>query len=895
MKLYKFLCIWMIWMGFCLASELNTENSLNENSHQIILKSSDLEEELSNLLVLSLDGSLNYIHFESGKKIWTHRFDSLLQYSISNSKQVEIVANPSTGELFELEINKETLKDEKWEREMKKLPFSISELVNLSPCRSSDGSLYIGSKKDIWTILDAKNGNVIKSLDSGGRLIDRQEICPHFNFNNSTIHIGYTHYNIVKYAASDLSPLWNITFIDYTSHSVLSLQNNFNQMYISSVSNGCLMAINPYTQKKLWTIDSSSPIISVFSHLNQNHFVHKTIYPISSATMQEIERITDISVVIDDVLNSENIRKIIYVGTFKATMYILEVMTSIYDNENQFLLPDRSKFDKKSKFFGYYLDYISVTPMELIEDWKRLERFINSDINKKTNDSIHQIASLFNFPIAIYEDGKIILSFGGIVVIFTFILGLFIIFSFSRRYRPKKPNPVVSGTAINLSGSSTVNAQEMLTEATVNVGCLSFYPDVILGRGCNGTIVYKGTFDGKDVAVKRVIPECTKLANREINLLKNSDLHRNVIRYHCTQTSYQFHYIALELCIGTLKDYVNKGFLMSQDAKIDAWGQIVEGMIHLHSLNIVHRDIKPQNILVKDNKESKLRFVISDFGLCKQILPHKQSFSLQSGPTGTIGWVAPEMLHPDKSKKVTKAVDIFSLGCLLYFILSNGKHPYGPPLHRMSNIANDLYKFYELDLILDCVSIHAVKSLLQQDPGLRPHIQGVKKHPLLWSCKMKLDFLMDSSDRIERNNNSKTNGDIEKDAIKVVGTDWRLKLSVSLQNDLRKFRTYQGNSVKDLLRAIRNKRHHYMHLNEQLRLSLGKIPNEFLNYFLNRFPLLLIHVYEFMKFASSESIFSIYYDENSVNCIKLLSNVDKIKQSKCDKFYESIQQKNKYI
>jgi serine/threonine-protein kinase/endoribonuclease IRE1 len=193
----------------------------------------------------------------------------------------------------------------------------------------------------------------------------------------------------------------------------------------------------------------------------------------------------------------------------------------------------------------------------------------------------------------------------------------------------------------------------------VSVGKIAFSPTSVLGKGCEGTFVFKGKFEGRECAVKRILPECFAFADREVDLLKESDQHPNVIRYFCTESDGQFRYIALELCEATLSDWIEGKFVSESIDPIRILQEATDGLAYLHALQIVHRDIKPANVLlcVAPNS-SQVKTMISDFGLCKKITNGRMSFSRRSGGIpGTDGWIAPEVIknmnkEPNKLRMV---------------------------------------------------------------------------------------------------------------------------------------------------------------------------------------------------------------------------------------------------
>lgn len=223
----------------------------------------------------------------------------------------------------------------------------------------------------------------------------------------------------------------------------------------------------------------------------------------------------------------------------------------------------------------------------------------------------------------------------------------------------------------------------------------------ILGTGAQATIVFEGIWDKRPIAVKRVLESSFKYANKEIETLRKFDFHSNVVRYFFHEVKNGYIYIGIELCLLSLDEFIKNRNIAQKFQEISAKREIpletfekalkanskellyqaTEGLNFLHNNNIVHQDVKPQNILVSLPRTSQTNeflpeFIvkISDFGLSKKIDDGDESFSNTSGLTGTQGWVAPEVLKDDKNwRKVywSFVIVLFSNISSIYFAITD--------------------------------------------------------------------------------------------------------------------------------------------------------------------------------------------------------------------------------
>jgi hypothetical protein len=155
---------------------------------------------------------------------------------------------------------------------------------------------------------------------------------------------------------------------------------------------------------------------------------------------------------------------------------------------------------------------------------------------------------------------------------------------------------LVNGNSDEASGPQSPPARVF----PLQVGKLQVH-ETVLGHGSLGTIIFKGHFDGQPIAVKRMLTEFYDVARHEVDLLRKSDDHPNVVRYFITEQDHEFFYIGLELCLATLVQVIegpsvstrgtHHGHALDLEVlrgldRMALGRDFMSGIAHLHKLNI---------------------------------------------------------------------------------------------------------------------------------------------------------------------------------------------------------------------------------------------------------------------------------------------------------------------
>ena len=151
-----------------------------------------------------------------------------------------------------------------------------------------------------------------------------------------------------------------------------------------------------------------------------------------------------------------------------------------------------------------------------------------------------------------------------------------------------------------------------------------------------------------------------KNESKAISLLN----HPNIVKVYDVSVSENLQYIVMECVEGmTLREYLNeRGGKITSRETVHFIGQILRALDHAHRNGVVHRDIKPQNIMLLDNGQLRMM----DFGIARISRAENQ---IQNGrkAMGSVHYISPEQARGDETDPKS---DLYSVGVMMYEMLS---------------------------------------------------------------------------------------------------------------------------------------------------------------------------------------------------------------------------------
>jgi hypothetical protein len=258
------------------------------------------------------------------------------------------------------------------------------------------------------------------------------------------------------------------------------------------------------------------------------------------------------------------------------------------------------------------------------------------------------------------------------------------------------------------------NAAAALQQSELVLG--RYRPLKPLGSGGSGSVwLARDERNGLDVALK-VIPREGKAASRAEREAEAAAR----LRHPACQRAYGFGrdsqhvYIAYEYVPGrTFREALRSGELDDRSA-IEASAQVLEALAHAHERGIVHRDVKPSNVLLAEGKGVSAR--VLDFGLAK--MREAETLTAQGDVPGTLAYIAPERLGGGPT---TTAADVWAVGVMLWEALA-GRHPFwrSSLLETARAIEDGAPPLESARPDLPKPLLAAVNRALDLDPGRRP-------------------------------------------------------------------------------------------------------------------------------------------------------------------------------
>ncbi|NXC22896.1 ERN2 endoribonuclease, partial [Corythaeola cristata] len=488
-----------------------------------------------------------------------------------------------------------------------KLPFTIPELVQSSPCRSSDGVLYTGKKQDTWFIVDPRSGEKQTTLSTEAW----DGLCP----SSPLLYIGRTQYVITMYDTKSRELRWNATFSEYSA-PLCEESYPYKMAHFASSGDGLVVTLDKENGEVLWAQNYGSPVVGIYLwHQDSLRRV-----PHLNLAMETLRYLTfhsqDIHLlkgsyqsVKDFPATKTQLLPALYVGKHAASFYASTSLVhgsvalvpqgitlaridgpttddvTMRESGECEITPSTDVKYPQGSIASLHNQWLLIgvdprgaraSPASSLPEgtWAEAARAAGGPEEPAVRgEGPFQPDPAPGEPVEVYPEtgtwdlvmagvGTALLGGGILVLLLTKLQQqqavqqqqlekqIQLLQQQQQLLLPGRvpgegapAEPALSrGSAAQLSQSSSPPARlkelpngmvspDPAVPATAEepdmivVGKVSFNPKDVLGHGAGGTFVFRGRFEGRNVAVKRLLPECFHLVDREVQLLRESDEH----------------------------------------------------------------------------------------------------------------------------------------------------------------------------------------------------------------------------------------------------------------------------------------------------------------------------------------------------------------------------------
>lgn len=371
---------------------------------------------------------------------------------------------------------------------------------------------------------------------------------------------------------------------------------------------------------------------------------------------------------------------------------------------------------------------------------------------------------------------------------------------------------------------------------------LAYNSDFMISNEINiyGGKIFAGYSGKQQVWLKMIYQQEKKKMERELSILSGLS-HQNIATILYPFDINENECFLVTEKIGTnLKESIGQ---KNEIQKMKIMQQLTDVTSYLQQNRIVHLELSPRNIYI-DNRTDQIKLI--NFHKAQKL---QRMFALYEFNDYISGYTAPEVVE---QKKFFFSSDIYSLGSLFFFIVTNGFEMHQIKYENQAGKITARINTIKDDSTFNVLCKDLIQKMIVYAPNKRISVSTIKNHPWSWSADKMTKLIVDVSKLTEKD--SKFISFLFKGSKKVINTDWTLKLERHVIQTLQEIRqTHQtnnglnqddikGTSILSLVRQLRNLHVHAS--NDKLLKIMGDNDEDFMKYWNGKFPLLINHLYK---------------------------------------------------